>query len=86
MRNNNFFLKLIGIIFLGLFFTIKPVYAQEDDEELKKQVETLNLKVKDLEKQLENKQDPFAWRLSPASFYRAWCGVLEEISTEPLGH
>ena len=34
---------------------IKPVYAQGDDEELKKQVETLNLKVKDLEKQLENK-------------------------------
>jgi len=55
MRNNNFFLKLIGIIFLGLFFMIKPVYAQGDDEELKKQVETLNLKVKDLEKQLENK-------------------------------
>ena len=55
MRNNNFFLKLIGIIFLGLFFVIKPVYAQEDDEELKKQVETLHLKVKELEKQLESK-------------------------------
>jgi len=55
MRNNNFFLKLIGIIFLGLFFVIKPVYAQEDDEELKKQVETLHLKVKKLEKQLESK-------------------------------
>jgi len=55
MRNNNFFLKLIGIIFIGLFFAINPVYAQEDDEELKKQVETLNLKVKELEKQLENK-------------------------------
>jgi len=55
MRNNNFFLKLIGIIFLGLFFAIKPVYVQGDDEELKKQVEILNLKVKELEKQLENK-------------------------------
>ena len=55
MRNNNFFLKLIGIIFLGLFFMIKPVYAQGDDKKLKKQVEILNLKVKELEKQLENK-------------------------------
>lgn len=55
MRNNNFFLKLIGTIFLGLFFVIKPIYAQEDDEELKKQVETLHLKVKELEKQLESK-------------------------------
>ena len=55
MRNNNFFLKLLGIIFLGLFFMIKPIYAQGDDEELKKQVETLHLKVKELEKQLENK-------------------------------
>ena len=55
MRNNNFFLKLIGIIFLGLFFVIKPVYAQGDDEKLKKQVETLHLKIKKLEKQLEIK-------------------------------
>jgi len=53
MRNNNFFLMLIGITFLGLFFVIKPVYAQEDDEELKKQVETLHLKIKKLEKQLD---------------------------------
>ena len=55
MRNNNFFLKLIGTIFLGLFFVIKPIYAQGDDKELKKQVETLHLKVKELEKKLENK-------------------------------
>ena len=86
MRNNNFFLKLIGIIFLGLFFMIKPVYAQGNDEELKKQVETLHLKVKDLEKQLESKaplhgdypQHPFIG--SGAEEY------LEEILTEPLGY
>ena len=34
---------------------IKPGYAKGNDEELKKQVETLNLKVKELEKQLESK-------------------------------
>jgi len=55
MKNKKVFLKLISIIMFGLFFFIKPIYAQEDKEELKKQVETLNLKVKELEKQLENK-------------------------------
>jgi len=55
MKNKKVFLKLISIIILGLFFFIKPIHAQEANEELKKQVETLSLKVKALEEQLENK-------------------------------
>ena len=48
MQNCKTLIKFIGVVVLGLFFMIKPVYAQGDDEELKKQVETLHIKVKEL--------------------------------------
>ena len=55
MPKKSVFIKTVPIIILGVFFIVTSAFSEENTEELKNQVETLNLKVKELEKQLESK-------------------------------